>query len=117
MRETATTLARYPYHSVKLHNLHVVHGTVPADAHRTGHLRLPDFATLISWAADFLERTPAGVAMQRLVGDAPPALLLSEPWCHDKQKAYHHLTAELRRRGTSQGALYPAALHPLAVGV
>ncbi|HEX9592279.1 MAG TPA: TIGR01212 family radical SAM protein [bacterium] len=116
VRETATTLARYPYHSVKLHNLHVVRDTVLAGAHQAGRLHLPDFATYISWTADFLERTPAGVAVQRLVGDAPPALLLSEPWCHDKQRAYRHLAAELCRRGTSQGELCPAPLRSLAVG-
>ncbi|MGD2064411.1 MAG: TIGR01212 family radical SAM protein [Nitrospirota bacterium] len=116
VRETATTLARYPFHGVKLHNLHVVRGTTLAEAHRAGRLHLPDFATYISWAADFLERTPPGVAVQRLVGDAPPALLLSEPWCHDKQRAYRHLTAELQRRGTSQGDRCQSALHPLVAG-
>jgi radical SAM protein (TIGR01212 family) len=116
VRETATTLARYPYHSVKLHNLHVVRDTALARVHQAGRLHLPDFPTYISWAADFLERTPADVAVQRLVGDAPPALLLSEPWCHDKQRAYRHLAAELRRRGTAQGDLCPVPGRSLEVG-
>jgi radical SAM protein (TIGR01212 family) len=117
LRATADALARYPFHSIKLHNLHVVRGTALADAYQAGRLQLPDFATYISWAADFLERTPPAVAVQRLVGDAPPALLLSDPWCHDKQRAYRHLAAELRRRGTWQGALCGASLTPAAVGV
>ena len=116
-RAAATSLAAYPYHSVKLHNLHVVRDTDLAEAYRTGRISLPDAATYISWAADFLERTPASVAVQRLVGDAPPTLLLSEPWCHDKQGAYRRLIEEFHRRGSSQGARCPAATDAaLAVG-
>jgi len=110
-RESATTLATYPYHSVKLHNLHVVRHTTLADAYRARRLTLPDVDTYISWATDFLERTPATVAVQRLVGDAPPELLLSDPWCHDKQGAYQRLTEEFQRRGSRQGALCKAATH------
>jgi radical SAM protein (TIGR01212 family) len=111
VRATATTLATFPYHSVKLHNLHVVRETSLANAYRAGRLPLPDADTYLSWAADFLERTSPTVAVQRLVGDAPPALLLSDPWCHDKQGAYRRLIAEFRRRGSHQGALCTAAEH------
>lgn len=47
-REAATTLATYPYHSVKLHNLHVVRHTTLADAYRAGRLTLPDVDTYLS---------------------------------------------------------------------
>lgn len=115
-REAATTLANYPYHSVKLHNLHIVRGTALAGAYRAGRLTLPDADTYISWAADFLERTPAGVAVQRLVGDAPPELLLSDPWCHDKQGAYRRLINEFQRRGSHQGALCATTHSAVAIG-
>jgi len=115
VRETAAALARFPYHSLKLHNLHIVRGTDLAGPYQAGHIHLPDRATYISWVADFLERTPATVALQRLAGDAPPNLLLSEAWCHDKPGLYHDLVAEFHRRGTRQAIFTPATL-PLAAG-
>lgn len=115
IRETAETLARFPYHSLKLHNLHIVHGTDLAEPYRVGRIHLPDRATYISWVADFLERTPPTVALQRLVGDAPPNLLISEAWCHDKPGLYRDLLAEFHRRSTHQGIYAPTPL-PLAAG-
>ncbi len=115
IRETAEALARFPYHSLKLHNLHIVHGTDLAEPYRAGRIHLPDRPTYISWVADFLERTPPTVALQRLVGDAPPNLLLSEGWCHDKPGLYRDLLAEFDHRGSRQG-IYAAAPLRLAAG-
>ncbi len=115
IRATAEALAAFPYQSLKLHNLHIVRGTDLAEPYRAGRIHLPDRATYLSWVVDFLERTPANVALQRMVGDAPPDLLLSDGWCHDKPGLYRDLVAEFHRRGSHQG-IHAAANLPLAAG-
>ncbi|RMF78978.1 MAG: TIGR01212 family radical SAM protein, partial [Nitrospirae bacterium] len=50
VRATAEALAAFPYHSLKLHNLHVVRGTRLEAPYRAGRLRLPDRTTYVSWA-------------------------------------------------------------------
>ena len=74
-------LAAQPVQSVKIHNLHVMRGTV------LERLRLPELArdAYIEAAARLIARLRPDQAVQRVVADAPDALLASAPWCHDKQ--------------------------------
>lgn len=105
MRATADALARFRYHSVKVHNLHIVRGTVMARQYQRGEIDVLSFEEYVSLAADFLERTPPDVAVQRLVGDAPETLLLAPDWCRDKRRVYAAIEEELLRRESWQGRL------------
>jgi radical SAM protein (TIGR01212 family) len=89
-------LASIAVESVKIHNLHVVRGTLLAEAHGLGNLPLPTRAAYLDAVDRLLRRLRPDQAVQRLIADAPDRLLLGPGWCHDKQG----LLAELRgRRG------------------
>lgn len=87
-------LAGLPVESVKVHNLHVMRGTA------LERMRLPELPrdAYVDAAARLISRLRRDQAVQRVVADAPDAILASAPWCHDKQG----VLAELR------GALVPA---------
>lgn len=87
----ARLLADLPVQSVKVHNLHIMRGTALAQRPP------PELAR-----ADYLARVTrllAGLrpdqAVQRVVADAPDAILMSAPWCHDKQGVLADLKALL----------------------
>lgn len=74
-------LAALPVQSVKIHNLHVMRDTALERMH------LPELPrpVYIAAAARLIARLRPDQAVQRVVADAPDAILASAPWCHDKQ--------------------------------
>jgi uncharacterized protein len=83
-------LASLPVQSVKVHNLHVMRETALERMH------LPELPrdAYIDCAARLITCLRPDQAVQRVVADAPDAILASAPWCHDKQA----VLADLRRR-------------------
>ncbi len=102
-----TTLERVLYDGVdglKLHPLHVVRGTRLANEWRRGDYRPVELDEYIGIAADLIERTPPEIIFHRLTGTASPRLLLAPRWCAYKWRVLNGIEAELRLRGTCQGA-------------
>jgi radical SAM protein (TIGR01212 family) len=90
---------------LKLHPLHVVKGTALANAWRWGEYQPLRFEEYLATAADLIERTPREVIYHRVTGTAARAILLAPEWCSQKWAVLNGIEAELRRRGSSQGAL------------
>jgi radical SAM protein (TIGR01212 family) len=101
--QAARALACLPYHSIKLHNLHVCRGTPLEKDYWARKVPLPALRDYVSMAADFLEHTPATVSVQRLIGDAPPEHLVAPDWCLNKAGAVREIEEELERRKSVQG--------------
>ena len=114
-RRTACSLIRWKYHSLKIHPLHVVKGTVLASQFRKGDYTPLERTEYVSGVIDFLERVPPSVGIQRFTGDAPIELLLAPFWCREKAAILEAMLSEFRERGTWQGyALgYPQMFKPL----
>jgi radical SAM protein (TIGR01212 family) len=85
-------LAGQAVQSVKIHNLHIMRGTA-LERHRPPELPRD---TYLAMAARLIARLRPDQAVQRIVADAPDAILLSDPWCHDKQAALRDLNQLLR---------------------
>jgi radical SAM protein (TIGR01212 family) len=101
--KAAELLASLPVNSVKLHQLHAVEGTELAEMYRRGEfvpLRLSEY---VATAADFLERLPARIAIQRLYGSAPLAIRVAPQWGLKNNQMWYAVVNELTRRGTWQG--------------
>ena len=106
MLATAGLLAGLKVQGVKIHLLHILTGTLLAKqfAEQPFHLLGPEeYAGL---AADFLERLPPGVVVQRVAVDVPRDRLVGPVWCADKRAAVAAVDRELERRGSCQGALF-----------
>lgn len=93
---------------LKIHPLHVVRGSLMASQWKQGGITTLDRDEYASWTADLVERTPPEVVFHRLTGTCERDLLLAPHWCSTKWDALNAIEAELRRRGTRQGALVQA---------
>lgn len=104
---TAERLAPLPFHSIKIHLLHVMKNTPLEQEYREGRVpmfTLPEYARVV---CDFLERLPGDINVQRLTADAPPSVLVAPAWCLDRPAVYYAIEQEFARRGTRQGAQVP----------
>lgn len=103
MLQTADQVARWNPAGVKLHNLYAVERTPLADQVRVGDVRLMELAEYIQILADFIERLPEQIVIERISGDAPPKNLVAPEWCLHKGSIIRSLTDELVRRDSYQG--------------
>lgn len=98
-------MGRWRYHSIKIHPLHVVRGTALEREYSRGEYRPLEMGEYVEGLADFLERIPREVAVQRFTGDAGPDLLIAPQWCRGKGQVLAAMREEFRRRGSCQGFL------------
>jgi len=103
--ETAGFLSGLDIQGVKLHHFHVVAGSPLANEWERGRVRVPEYGEYVSACADFLERLSPEVAVLRLIGSAPPGMLIAPLWEKGGREMARDVAAELERRGTWQGAL------------
>ncbi|WP_223924006.1 TIGR01212 family radical SAM protein [Geobacter sp. AOG2] len=96
-------IASLPIDSVKLHQLHAVEGTELAAMYRRGEFVPLTLERYVASAADFLERLPARITVQRLYGSAPLAIRVAPQWGLKNNQMWFAVVNELRRRGTWQG--------------
>jgi radical SAM protein (TIGR01212 family) len=102
---TADFLSDLGVQGVKLHHLHVVSGSGLEGPWRRGEVKVPDYAEYVRVCADFLERLCPEIAVLRLMGSAPPELLLAPLWGKGSREMSHDVAAELARRGAWQGSM------------
>jgi radical SAM protein (TIGR01212 family) len=107
MCETAEQVAQAGIDGVKLHHLAIVKGSALEAAYARGEVQTLQCEQYVALAADFLERTPERVVIQRLVGDTYGELLIAPRWPQAKQQVLAAVTAELRGRGSRQGSRRP----------
>ncbi len=104
MMETAGAVARLGIQGIKLHHLYVAKNTALAEEYFQDKVQTLDMNTYTQIAADFLERIPSDVTVQRLVGDTHGNFLISPIWKASKAEITCGITRELERRGTCQGS-------------
>lgn len=106
MMETAHQVARWGVDSVKLHNLYVVHRTELVQQVASGQVRLMELQEYVEVVADFIERLPPNMVIERISGDAPPKDLIAPQWALHKGSIKAALNDVFASRGTRQGSLY-----------
>ena len=105
MMETARVVREVGIDGIKLHHLYIARGTAMEKEYRAGAVDVFVAQEYVAVACDFLERIPAGVIVQRLVGDTTSTSVLVAPtWPYPKSKVLAMITQEFRRRGTTQGS-------------
>ncbi|HNY91094.1 MAG TPA: TIGR01212 family radical SAM protein [bacterium] len=103
MLATADAIAASPVHEIKLHPLLILTDTVLAEWHRQGQVRELAPAEYAALAADFIERMPEEMVMQRLTAEAPAEMLIAPRWALAKHKVRRAIEEELVRRDSWQG--------------
>jgi len=101
--KTADLIASLPIDSLKLHQLHAVEGTVLAEMYRDGEFVPLQLEEYLETAADFLERLPGRITIQRLYGSAPLEICVAPRWGLKNNQMWYAVVNTLARRGTWQG--------------
>lgn len=104
MMETAMSLSRMKIDGVKIHNLHVVKGTVLEKMFLNGECSILTLEEYVRLVCNFLELLPPEVVVQRLCGDAPEDLLIAPQWCRNKSLVLSEIDKEFIRRNSWQGS-------------
>jgi len=88
---------------LKIHQLHVVKGTVLAKRYKDQPFPLFQADEYIELVARILERLDPEIVIQRLFGDAPDEILIAPRWGYNIPKLTHLMDMELTHRDTWQG--------------
>ncbi len=111
----ADEISRLGIDAVKIHNLYAVRGTPLGDEVLAGRVTMPDRQEYLTTVADFLQRLPPRVVVERISGDAPPDFLIAPAWCARKSSIRITLDELLTARGKVQGDDWvPPAVDPAA---
>ncbi len=102
-RATARFLGAADVDAVKVHSLHVVHGTPLAREMLAGEVVAPGPGRQLEDTIAFLEHLAARVLVMRLVTETAASVLLAPRRPVGKTAFTRMLEAEMRRRGTRQG--------------
>ena len=92
---------------VKIQNLHVVRDTLLEKSYSKGEFEPVSLDRYAELAVDFLERLNPDTVILRLTGEAPEDLTVAPRWSVNKMAVLNRIRAELSRRETYQGRLYP----------
>jgi uncharacterized protein len=106
MLETGLAANALELDFLKIHQLHVVKGTVLAKRFKDEAFPLFQADEYIELVADVLERLNPGIVIQRLFGDAPDDILIAPKWGYNIPKLTHLMDLELSQRDTWQGRLF-----------
>ena len=102
---TASRIAELRFEGVKVHNLHIVEGTVLTEMWQRGEVQTQTEVEYCNWLIEFLRRIPENWAIMRLVSDTPESFLLAPKWKMSKAEFVNYLRAEMKTRGVRQGEL------------
>jgi uncharacterized protein len=91
---------------VKLHNLHVIKGTVLEKFYSAGQFTLFSQGEYVSLVVDFLERLNPEIIVHRLTGETYRAITVAPEWSINKIGVHNAIYRELEARDSWQGQRY-----------
>ncbi|WDN90202.1 uncharacterized protein BuS5_03172 [Desulfosarcina sp. BuS5] len=103
MMETAKTLSDMRIDGIKLHLLYVVKGTKLEKLYNRGRYRCLEQDEYVNIVADFLEKIPFNIVIQRLTGDPHPEELVAPAWSIKKTETLALINDILTKRDSRQG--------------
>ncbi len=104
MMTTVDRIAALPIGHIKLHHLYIPPSTPMAEQYRRGEIQVMTLDEWVELACDVLERLPAAMSVQRLVGELSGEYVLAPRWGVSKSAIHQRIDRELERRGTRQGS-------------
>ena len=105
MMQTAEEVSSLPVSGVKIHHLHIIHGTALAALHEKHPFEMIGMQSYISTLCDFLERLRPDILIHRIAGDRNEETLVAPKWGMQKGTIQKALDEEFVRRGSWQGLL------------
>lgn len=111
MLSHATRLSQLPLHTIKLHQLQLIRGTVMGNEYEIHpqQFDIPDIDTYIDLAIDFTELLRPDIVIERFVSQSPAELLLAPHWGVKNHEFTARLLRRMRERDTYQGSRWQAS--------
>ena len=106
MVESARTLGWLRPDGVKLHLLHVIHGTALCALYERGDYTPLTREEYIDIVVRQLEVLPPETVIERLTGDGDRRTLVAPLWSRDKRRVLGGIDKALAERDTWQGKLF-----------
>ena len=103
MLESVEKVAGLRPHSVKLHMLHVIKGTVCEKMYLDGRFSCFELDEYVNLICDELEMLPWETVIQRITGDGARDTLVAPLWSVKKFDVINGVDREMNRRGSFQG--------------
>ena len=106
MLSHATRLSQLPLHTIKLHQLQLIRGTVMGNEYEAQpqHFDIPDIDTYIDLAIDFAELLRPDIVIERFVSQSPTELLIAPHWGVKNHEFTARLLRRMRQRDAIQGS-------------
>lgn len=104
--KSALTVARLHPHSIKLHLLHILKGTVMAEQYARGEFDVLSRDEYVNLIVDILELISEDTVIQRLTGDGGRDSLIAPLWSLKKFVVLNEIDKEMVRRDCYQGDRY-----------
>ncbi len=114
MLETARRLSHLKLHSIKIHLLHVLKGTVMEQQLAEGQFCLLTREEYVGIVCDQLELLPPQMVIQRVTGDGERESLVGPEWSLKKLCVMNEIDKELVRRNSFQGKNFPDSSNPVS---
>jgi radical SAM protein (TIGR01212 family) len=108
--ESADILSQYPLEFIKIHHLHIVKNTALAAQYKKEPFHLVGKDEYMDILVDFLERLNPNIVIQRLFGEAPPAMLAVPDWGIRNSLLLSIFDDYLEERDSWQGKRYKGNL-------
>ncbi len=114
MLSHATRLSQLPLHTIKLHQLQLIRGTVMGHEYEQHpeHFEIPDIDTYIDRAIDFAELLRPDIVIERFVSQSPANLLIAPHWGIKNHEFTARIIRRMRERDTYQGARWQGNTNP-----
>ena len=111
MLSHATRLSQLPLHTIKLHQLQLIRGTVMGNEYEIHpqQFDIPDIDTYLDLAIDFTELLRPDIVIERFVSQSPAELLLAPHWGVKNHEFTARLLRRMRERDAYQGSRWQAS--------
>jgi radical SAM protein (TIGR01212 family) len=110
--QMADQIGSLPVQAVKIHNLHVIHGTQLAREFAENPFPVYDEHEYGEILIDFLRRLPAGLPIIRFSTDTPKEDLVAPRWTLSKTAFSEWIARQMTLRECRQGDMHPSAQPP-----
>jgi radical SAM superfamily enzyme len=105
----AEWLSRLPLHSLKIHQLQIIHNTPMAREYASSpeHFTFYQLNEYLDLVIDFLEHLSPDIIIERIAGEVPPRFLAGPGWGLIRNNQVLHLFEQrLKERSTWQGRFF-----------
>lgn len=103
MRETMEAAIRMSVQGISIHPMSALKDSPMEKLYSDGQIEMMEKEKYVTLVSDFIEILPSGLVLHKIVGEAGKERLVAPDWVLDKKDTVGLISAELEKRGSTQG--------------